>query len=234
MKTIKLITFFLFVAACVQATGVNTGRQIRQITGFHGVSVSSGIDLFLTQKSVEEVAVEAQSEDLDKIITEVEGGILKIYIKEKSWFNMKWDTRPRKVYVSFKTLDKLQASAGSDVISEGRLKLDKLNLDASSGSDVKLELEVSNLSVGSSSGSDISLKGTANDMEVSASSGSDIDASDLQSKNCNASTSSGSDIKVNVTEKLDASASSGGDIYYSGNPKTKDINESSGGDVHSR
>jgi hypothetical protein len=234
MKTIKLFTFFLFIAACVQASGVNASRQTRHITGFHGISVSSGIDLYLTQKSVEEVAVEAESEDMDKIITEVEGGILKIYIKEKSWFNMSWKNKPRKVYVSFKTLDKLEASAGSDVISEGRLKLDKLNLDASSGSDVKLELEVSDLSVGSSSGSDISLKGTANTMQTDASSGSDIDASELQTKDCNASVSSGSDIKVNVTEKLDANASSGGDIIYSGNPKTKDINKSSGGDVHGR
>lgn len=234
MKTIKLFTFLLFIAACVQASGANAGRQTRHISGFHGISVSSGIDLYLTQKSVEEVAVEAESEDLDKIITEVESGILKIYIKEKSWFNMSWNSKPRKVYVSFKTLEKLEASAGSDVISEGRLKLDKLNLDASSGSDVKLELEVSDLSVGSSSGSDISLKGTANSIQADASSGSDIDASELQSKICDASVSSGSDIKVNVTEKLDASASSGGDISYSGNPKTKDINESSGGDVHGR
>ena len=230
----KLFTILLFVAVGIHATGANGSRQTRQIAGFHGISVTSGIDLYLTQKNVEEVAVEAESEDLNKIITEVEGGILKIYIKEKSWFNMNWNSKPRKAYVSFKTLEKLEASAGSDVVSEGRLKLEKLNLDASSGSDVKLELDVNDLSVGSSSGSDISLKGTANDMEANASSGSDIDASELQAKNCNASVSSGSDLKVNVTEKLDASASSGGDISYSGNPKSKDINESSGGDVHGR
>lgn len=234
MKTIKLFTILLFIAAYIQATGANADRQTRQITGFHGISVSSGIDLYLTQKNVEEVAVEAQSEDLDKIITEVEGGTLKIYIKQKSWFNMQWERKPRKVYVSFKTLDRLEASAGSDVVSEGRLKLDQLKLDASSGSDVKLELEVNDLSVGSSSGSDISLKGTATKLQADASSGSDIDASDLLSKSCNASVSSGSDLKINVTEKLDANASSGGDITYSGNPKTKDINESSGGDVHGR
>lgn len=234
MKTIKLFTVILTLAACFQAFGANASRQTRHITGFHGISVSSGIDLYLTQKAVEEVAVEADSEDLDKIKTEVESGILKIYIKEKSWFNWNFNSRPQKVYVSFKTLDKLEASAGSDVVSEGRLKLDKLNLDASSGSDIELELEVNDLSVGSSSGSDISLKGTATNLQADASSGSDIDASGLQSKNCDASVSSGSDIEVNVTEKLDANASSGGDISYSGNPKTKDINESSGGDVYGR
>ncbi len=234
MKTIKLFTILLFVAACIQATVANANKQTRQITGFHGVSVTSGIDLYLTQKNAEEVTVEAESEDINKIITEVEGGILKIYIKEKSWFNMNWNSKPRKVYVSFKTLDKIDASAGSDVVSENRFKLDELKIDASSGSDVKLDLEANQVNVGSSSGSDVSLKGSANNLHVDASSGSDIDASELQAKNCNASVSSGSDIKVNVTENLDANASSGGDISYSGNPKTKDINESSGGDVHGR
>ena len=234
MKTIKLFAFFLFGTSFLLANPVQASRETRQVSGFHGISVTSGIDLYLTQKNVEEVVVEANSEDIDKIITEVEGGILKIYIKQKSWFNMNWNSDHRKVYVSFKVLDRLDASAGSDVESESVLKLDKLKLEASSGSDVKLELEANELNVDSSSGSDIKLKGKAVFMEVSASSGSDIDAGNLETKKCHASTSSGSDIRINVTENLEANASSGGDISYSGNPSQKDINESSGGDVHKR
>jgi hypothetical protein len=239
MKTMKLLTLLLFCAAVFQTTSSQAvqsdrDRQKRQISGFHGVSVSSGIDLFLSQKNVEEVFVEAGPDDLDKIITEVEGGVLKIYIREKHWFNLNWNQEPRKVYVSFTTLDKLEASAGSDVNSENYLKLDKLNLDASSGSDVQLELDINELSVGSSSGSDISLKGKATEMQADASSGSDINAGDFQVKKCAASASSGSDIKVSVTEELNANASSGGEITYSGNPAKKDINESSGGDVHGK
>ncbi|MFA5328496.1 MAG: head GIN domain-containing protein [Prolixibacteraceae bacterium] len=232
--TILFVGMLLFQSGLVRAAESNSDRQTRKISGFHGISVTSGIDLYLTQKNTEEVVVEADSDDLNKIITEVEGGILKIYIKEKSWFNLNWNSKPRKVYVSFKSMDKLEASAGSDVNSESMLNLDKLKLDASSGSDVKLELELEELRVESSSGSDISLKGRTNILEASSSSGSDIDASDLQSKKCVASVSSGSDIKVNVSEELNADASSGGEIVYTGNPKTKDINESSGGDVHGR
>jgi hypothetical protein len=239
MKTIKLLTLILFCTALFQATLVQAGRangsrQTRPITGFHGVSVSSGIDLFLTQKNVEEVAVEADADEVDKIITTVEGGILKIYIKEKSWFNLNWSKESRKVYVSFKTLDKLEASAGSDVSAQSVLNIEKLDLDASSGSDVKLELNVSEFSAEASSGSDISLKGTADFIQANASSGSDINATEFQTKKCIASVSSGADIHVYVTEKLDANASSGGDITYSGNPAKKNVNESSGGGVHGR
>ncbi|MDO9040398.1 MAG: DUF2807 domain-containing protein, partial [Bacteroidota bacterium] len=59
-------------------------------------------------------------------------------------------------------------------------------------------------------------------------------ASELQTRKCTASVSSGSDIRVYVTDELNANASSGGDIIYSGNPARKDINESSGGDVRGR
>ena len=239
MRKIKLLTSILFAVAIfqtatLQAALTSNGRQTRQITGFHGVSVSSGIDLYLTQKNVEEVFVEADSDDLDKIITKVEDGILKIYIKDKSWWGLGWNNRPRKVFVSFITLDKIQASAGSDVSASTRLKLDKLDLDASSGSDVKLEIEANEVRVGTSSGSDITLKGKATYIHADASSGSDLDAGELETKKCSASVSSGSDIKVNVTEELDADASSGGDVVYTGNPKTKNINKSSGGDVHGR
>lgn len=235
----KSFAIILFVAAFVQGTtlqaiATNNGRQTRQISGFHGVSVSSGIDLFLSQKNTEEVVVEAESDDLNKIITEVEGGILKIYIREKSWFNMNWSKSNRKVYVSFKLLDKLDASAGSDVVSQGFFKLDNLDLDVSSGSNVKIELEANKISAESSSGSDLNIAGKVTYLQVNASSGSDINAADLQARKCIASVSSGSDIRINVTDELDASASSGGDISYSGNPKSKEINESSGGDVHSR
>lgn len=232
MKTIKLLSLILFGVSFLQMASAQASRQTRQVSGFHGISVSSGIDLYLTQKKVEEVVVESDSDDLDKIITTVEGGILKITIKQKSWLNISWTHNHRKVYVSFITLDKLETSSGSDVVSQSVMKLDKLKLNASSGSDVNLELEANELSIESSSGSDITLKGKASVLEVSASSGSDIDAAELEAKKCNASTSSGSDIKVKVTDELDASASSGGDIYYSGDPKTKNINESSGGDVH--
>ena len=64
MKTNKLFTLILlgivlFQVNSVQAVKSGDGRQTRQVTGFHGVSVSGGIDLYLTQKNVEEVFVEA-------------------------------------------------------------------------------------------------------------------------------------------------------------------------------
>ena len=234
--SVALLSLFLMLSAGVDAALKNDGRQSRSVGEFHGISVSSGIDLYLTQKNFQEVRVEADEEDIEDLITKVEGGILKIYMKEKSWslFNMGWGHSARKVYVSFKTLDRLEASAGSDMESQSVLNLNNLELDASSGSDVKLELNADQVRVTTSSGSDIKLKGKANYIQANASSAGDIDAADFQTKRCDASASSGSDIRVYATEQLDANASSGADIAYFGNPSRKNINESSGGDIHGR
>jgi hypothetical protein len=234
MKTTRLFTLILFAAGSLLASKLlasnsENERQTRQVPEFHGITVSSGIDLYLTQKTTQEVVVEADSDLLEKIITEVEGGILKIYIKQNNW---NWNSSDRKVFVSCTKLDLLEASAGSDVESKSMIKAEKFKLSASSGSDVKLGIEADDLEVDSSSGSDIVLLGKSNTIDVSASSGSDIEAGELVSKKCKASASSGSDIEVNVTEELDANASSGGDVAYSGNPSSKNIDESSGGDVY--
>jgi hypothetical protein len=234
--SMTLLSISLFIGTGVDAALTANGRQTRSVEEFHGISVSSGIDLYLAQKNVQEVRVEADDEDMKDIVTKVEGGILKIYMKEKSWswFNLGWSHSTRKVYVSFKTLDRLQASAGSDVVSQSVLDLNNLELDASSGSKVKLELNADQLNAVASSGSDIKLKGKVNYLQANASSAGDINAADFQAKKCNAIASSGSDIHVYATEQLDANASSGADIAYLGNPAKKNINESSGGDVHSK
>lgn len=239
MNTIKLLgiaLLFVTLAGAMpsMAAQASSDRQTRDVHGFHGISVSTGINLYLTQENSEKVVVEANADDLDKIITEVEGGILKIYIREKSFFNLNFNKNTRKVYVSFKMIDRLDASAGADIVSQSPLKLESLKMHSGSGSDIKLELEANDVYAESSSGSDITLKGKADTFEADASSGSDISAADFQTRKCNASASSGSDVRVKVTEEINANASSGGDISYSGDPKTKDINESSGGDVHQR
>lgn len=239
MKTkliLSSLSFFLAVSISQSSKGSETRdeRQTRNATEFHGISVSNGIDVYMEQKNQEQVVVEADADIIDRVVTTVEGGILKVYMKNKSGFDLSLNTKTTKVFVSFKNIDKISASSGSDVSSKSLLKLGSIDIDASSASDINLELEAVDVAVESSSGSDVSLKGKAETLRVNASSASDVKASELQAKKCSATASSGSDVHVCATEELNANASSAADITYSGNPKRKDINESSAGDVSGR
>lgn len=235
MKTLKTMLLLIMIAF----TGVGTvlasnETQNRNVKDFNAIKVSTGIDLYLSMGNEESVKIVADDEIIDDIKTEVKDGTLHIYMKQRNnWFN--WNiNKTRKAYVSVKELVALNASSGSDVETENTLEGDELEVKASSGSDVKLSLNVKKFSIDTSSGSDAKLSGKVKYLTAEASSGSDINASDLESVFCQAKASSGSDISLTVTEEIQARASSGGDIVYYGNPKSKDVNESSGGDVRQR
>lgn len=206
-------------------------RQNRTVDPFSKISVSSGIDLFLVQGPKEELAVEADPETMEQLMTRVEGETLRIYLKNRN--NWTWNqNRNCQVYVSFDDLTSLDVSAGADALGEGPIKLDRISLSVSSGADLTLRnLEASEVRIDSSSGSDAEVAGTTQILIAASSSGSDIDCSKLQAVTSTAQASSGSDIVLVATASLTASASSGGDIRYSGNPRQKTIDESSGGSV---
>src|SRR4051812_47576559 len=99
------ILLFLAVGTQAQKTINDPNAEVRSVKNYEGVSVSGGIDLYLSNGD-EAVAVSAsKTEFRDRIKTEVENGILKIWydgnsLKElfkKGGMNMKL-----KAYVSYK------------------------------------------------------------------------------------------------------------------------------------
>ncbi len=235
MKTKKLLfTLVLSIMAGIgiAADGNSDKTENRNVSNFKSVKVSTGIDLYITMGTTEEVKIIADDEIIDDLITEVKDGTLKIYMKQSNnWFNWNTGNQTRKAYVTVKELQAIEASSGSDVKSENTLKGEDLKVRASSGSDVEIDVYYKNVWLDTSSGSDAKISGKTKNFEAEASSGSDIKAHELESKICKVSVSSGSDATVNVTDELYAKASSGADVRYYGNPQVKDIDESSGGDV---
>ena len=238
MKTTKLLfTLVLSIIAGIgiAADGNSDKTEIRNVSNFKAVKVSTGIDLYIKMGTTEEVKIIADDEIIDDLITEVKDGTLKIYMKQSNgWFNWNSGNQTRKAYVTVKELEEINASSGSDVNSENTLTGENLKVSASSGSDVTLDIHYKNFSLDTSSGSDAKISGKTKNFEAEASSGSDIKAQDLESVICRVSVSSGSDATVNVTDELYAKASSGADVRYYGNPQVKDIDESSGGDVSNK
>ncbi|WP_346862611.1 head GIN domain-containing protein [uncultured Draconibacterium sp.] len=233
MKTLKslfILTLAVFMGISTAIAGNSDETQIRKVENFNAIKVSTGIDLYLTMGTSEEVKIVADDDIIEDLKTEVKDGTLHIYVKQNNWFN--WGgNKTRKAYVTVTELVALHASSGSDVRSENTIKGTSLEVKASSGSDVVLDVFYKNLSVDTSSGSDAKITGRVKTLEAESSSGSDIKAEGLEAQIGKLKASSGSDITVTVTDELYARASSGSDIKYYGNPQIRDTDESSGGDV---
>ncbi|TNF42764.1 MAG: hypothetical protein EP310_05580, partial [Bacteroidetes bacterium] len=133
MKTLFIFTFIAFISLNLNAAnGDSDQTQIRKVGNFNGIKVSTGIDLYITMGTAEEVKIVADDDIIDKIITEVKGGKLHIYTKQSNnWFNWNGGNQTRKAYVVVKELVSIDASSGSDVKSENTLKGDDLKVSAS-------------------------------------------------------------------------------------------------------
>ena len=238
MKTaINRILTVLFITTLFTSCGVDMFNRIngnrnvvtKQRTlqaDFTGIKVSSGIDLYISQDNNTAISVEADENLHDIIITEVDNGILKIYTERNIW-----QSKARKVFVTVNQLNSLKATSGSDVHGEAIIKANEIAISSSSGADINIEIDAENISTSASSGSDIEISGTAINHASNAASGSSINAYNLKSKNVIVSAASGADINVFASEKIEARASSGGDVDFKGNPKKVSKKSSSGGSI---
>jgi hypothetical protein len=223
MKKTILFTTVLFIinAAIAQKTINDPNAVARNVSSFHGIEVSHGIDLYLTQGN-EAVAVSATNEEYrDKIITKVENGILKIYYDHDMFTSL--NGKKLKAYVSFKTLDHLSASGGADVYAEEGLNVNDLNVSISGGADFRGKINSANLKFEASGGSDVYISGKATSLAVEASGGSDFHGYDLITDNCSIEASGGSDVNITVNKELNVESSGGSDVHYKGNASIKNI-----------
>jgi hypothetical protein len=233
MKTSFLFPLFAVLIFCFSNTYAQS-EEIRKVTNFKAIHISSGIDLYLKQGSTESVRVVADKDRMDKIITENDGGTLKIYVESsKRWLDFEWrKSKAMKVYVTVKDLNGLSATGGSDIYTEGKLDLIKLDVRATGGSDVRLTLDADELSCETTGGSDVILAGTATVFKAASTGGSDLKASNLRTSFCSVSSTGGSDAYVWAEKEISISATGGSDVYHKGGARVVKSSSTGGSDIH--
>ncbi|PLX20196.1 MAG: hypothetical protein C0599_09545 [Salinivirgaceae bacterium] len=235
MKKIAIIIGILVLAATTFAVAKDTVegnkkvvKEERTVKDFTKVSVSDGIDLYLTQGNEEKLVLEVDENLLKYIKTEVKGNTLKIYSDK----NIK-KPESLKAYLTFKSLDRIKGSSGADIYAEDGIEADEMDIDMSSGSDMKIKLKANKASFDMSSGSDAIVKFDGKVLDIDASSGSDLDIKADKLDEISLDMSSGSDINLEGTAtKMKLRASSGSDLNAFGFVTVNaDIDVSSASDV---
>jgi hypothetical protein len=206
----------------------DANAEKREVGNFQSIRVSDGIDLYLSQGEAGVVVSATEIAQRDKMRTVVENGELKIFVNGGG-FN--WKGRNFKAYVSVKTLNKLRATGGSDIIVQGELKLDKLTLELAGGSDFNGQVAVTDLTVDQNGGSDVHMKGSAVNLRIAAHGGSDFKAEELVAEYAIIEVSGGSDAILTVNKEMAAEASGGSDVKYKGHPVIKYKSATGGGSV---
>lgn len=201
--------------------------EMRDISGFDGVSTCCNINVELRQGAFD-VKVEAESNLLEYISTEVSGGRLKIDFKDRVSIRA---NEKITVYVSLPELEHVKASSSGRVVCKAEFTGDEMELDVSSGAYIQMAFAGDEVEAEASSGGRVEVSGSGRSVRASASSGGSVRAGDFAAKKGRCNSSSGGGVTVNVSEDLNADASSGGSVRYSGNPSNVDADTSSGGSV---
>ena len=253
---ILLLAGFALNAQEKTAIVYDENAQVRKVPSFTAISVSSAIDLYLTQSNKNEVAVSATNDEIrDHIITEVVGGTLIIRLGDKgTWFSWrKWGNYKTKAYVSIKDIDALTASGASTVhlintiespkmrikLSgasdfKGNIKAGVLMYQLTGASDYKGQITANSIDIDGSGASSIELIGNVDDLAVEVSGASDAKLYNLTAKGAILRASGASNIGVTVTEILRANSSGASDINYKGNPNVKESNTSGASNIRRR
>lgn len=204
----------------------NVITEERSPGSFDRLKVSNGIDVYITQGDTESIKVIADENLLKYITTDIYDNTLTVETKARIR-----NAKSKEVHLVYKRLREIDISSAGNVEGTNRMKADELDLDLSSAGDLTLDVEASKINLDISSAGDAKLSGIVNELNADLSSAGDLNAYDLLSRKARVSASSAGSAKICASEEVNLNASSAGDIYYKGDPKTTSINRSSAGSI---
>lgn len=220
----------------INSTSDENSESERKVANFDGIEVSTGVSVKFTQAANQSVVVDVEPDKLKYIITEVENGVLKVFIRNNGVKNL--SIRNLTVIVSAPKMNRIVTKSGAsfqamNTITDRALAVEATSgsridgkfdisssaaLQASSGSNIRMDLKTNALAIDVSSGSFVRLNGSGDNVAYSVSSGAALDGIGFASKKATVSASSGSSVKLAVSDALTAQVSSAASVQYKGNP----------------
>ncbi len=223
MKTIKLflvgsIIVLFGATSCLEDFTIR-GNGIPATEGritldFNEVQSEGEFDVHITNGDELEVVVNAESNILPYIETNVNRDKLKIYVR--GFHNVK-NRLPMEVYITTPYLKGITQS-GSGIITTDYFTTNNMDVVISGSGRIQTAVDALSLDAVISGSGNLDISGNSNFGDFLVSGSGKINAYDLTLNNCEASISGSGNMWVNVENHLKASISGSGSIYYSGNP----------------
>jgi hypothetical protein len=253
MKYRTPLILFVFSLLAIMYTGCrkpfgisgngNVITETRKVFSFNEIDSKATFNVYIEQDSIYQVVVQAESNLIPYVQTNVNGNTLIITTNE----NMQ-EHYPINVYVKTPTLNYIELSGSgivqSDTIStnnlsvklsgsgnmNGAVRAPLSNIILTGSGNINYYQDSENLSSTISGSGAINLIGTATTASHLISGSGNLNAFSLLSDNVQATISGSGNMYVNAEKQLNVSISGSGSLYYLGNPSTN-VNISGSGSV---
>lgn len=172
---LSLLIMFGVLGASAQNVVHDANAQVRNVGSFNQIRVSSAISLYLSQGNTQAVAVSSEDDKItERIITEVKNGVLKIYVENGAWNGWNWGNKHLKAYVTFTTLEMLDASGASNVQLTDPINIGNFKLELSGASNMQGVIKGSDLNFEINGASNCKVNVTGNSFTLSQSGASNF------------------------------------------------------------
>lgn len=188
---------------------------VRDVRDFESVVLATRGELVIAQGDREGLEVEARPEDLPSIVTEVNDGTLTIGWKGTG---PSFSFRPPVFRLSARTITGLETRS-SGTIAANRLRAGALRVSITSSGGIAIDsLAADTLDVRIVSSGSFRVAGRVGQQDVLLSSSGTYAAGGLASSTARVRVSSSGSATVRVSDSLEASVTSSGDLRYRGSP----------------
>ena len=233
MVKVFLIVFSVIVVAALAAVAAtaltkrhsvaDVQHETRSATGFSRIDVSGVAEVTLQQGRSEGVTVEAPTQMLSRIKTEVRDGTLTVTISQRrhwwDWFEVGSRGRTPRITIELVKIDRIE-SAGSIKFKADTLRADDLRIDVAGASSLKIgDLQANRLWLDGSGAISADIAGKVGAQLVDLSGAGSYRAGALVSDKADIRVSGAGKAIVNTASLLKVDISGAGVVEYSGDPK---------------
>ncbi len=197
---------------CPQANGSYVTEEIA-FPPLRGFELNMAAEVYYTYGPEQRVTVEARTDVLDVLSTEVRNGIWDIELDRCLQYNNV------EVYITTPFVDHIELAGSGLIRSTNVIETNQdLELRLSGSGEIDLALEIDELDLDLSGSGDCILEGIGDEADVYTSGSGDVDAFAFELLDVNVEISGSGDVRTTVLENLWVRITGSGDVYYRGMP----------------
>jgi hypothetical protein len=229
-----IILLFFIVSSCmddfiIRGNGI-PDSEARLVNGFSSVASEGNFTVHITSGTQHKLIIEAESNLMEYIETEVNGGHLRIHTR--GFTNLR-NRLPIEVYVTTPELKGIVQS-GSGSITTGYFEAETFNCVVSGSGSIETSVAANVVDAVMSGSGRLHISGSASNGNLIVSGSGKLNAEDLLVQDCDAKITGSGDIWTNVSHYLKAVVTGSGYVFYSGRPQVETVVSGSGGIIQKK
>ncbi len=205
-------------------------KQTRSVNRYDRIAITGMMEVQLVAGKEGKIDLEAESNLMEFIETEVSGDLLKIGIKKG--VNLQPSKNyPIKLIVTFEDLDALSLTGSGHIRNSDPITARDFKVSVTGSGNMNLDIKTQTLDGTLTGSGDVKLKGNTRDLKCKVTGSGDFLAYEFKAENVTASVTGSGDIEISEENELNANVSGSGDITYMGDPAKQSFKTSGSGKV---